>query len=84
MCKCGAAWTGYRIAHCGGALGCHVTFGGITFFDRHLIGGRHHTPQEMELEVVRTSGDTQVWGQPMTQEAIKEMQERWGDHERDR
>jgi hypothetical protein len=42
ICHCGARWTGYRIAHCGGDGGCHATFTGITAFDAHRIG--QHDP----------------------------------------
>jgi len=32
-CRCGARWTGQRMAHC--AADCHRTFTSVTAFDRH-------------------------------------------------
>lgn len=34
-CRCGAAWSGHRLAHCAGD-GCHRTFGSAALFTRHL------------------------------------------------
>lgn len=40
-CRCGAGWTGHRVAHCGG---CHRTFASMALFDRHRSPrGEHGT-----------------------------------------
>lgn len=52
MCKCGARWTGAKMAHCGS---CHLTFSTVSNFDRHRAGTverrRCLTPTEAGLRV---------------------------------
>ena len=57
-CRCGAVWSGHRLAHCSGH-GCHRTFGSVALFDRHLISGRGDEPStHVDLTIKRTrSGD---------------------------
>lgn len=47
-------------AHCGGA-GCHITFGGVTGFDKHRKDGRCLPPASIGL-VADAHG---VWRKPL-------------------
>lgn len=47
-CRCGARWTGVNRSHCA-AKNCHVTFGGVTSFDKHREGGKCATPESLGL-----------------------------------
>ena len=45
-CKCGARWTGLRVAHCSV---CHRTFTTVANFDRHRRGGRCVDPASVDM-----------------------------------
>ena len=86
-CRCGAAWSGLRTAHCA-AEGCHETFTALSTFDAHRTregGGACLEPLSVDLVergplLRRGAGAAHVWGNPaMTPE---EVAERWPDRPR--
>lgn len=52
-CRCGAHWSGLSAAHC---ASCHVTFTGVTAFDRHRRAGRCLIPAEAGLVAKQRAG----------------------------
>lgn len=58
MCRCEAVWSGSRVCHCSA---CHYTFSSLGGFDQHRPP-ECRTPQELGLEVLRISGNVEVWG----------------------
>ena len=44
--RCGAYWSGYRACHC---PTCHNTFGGVTGFDLHRMGGDCRPLENVDL-----------------------------------
>ncbi len=62
--SCTRRWGGLRAAHC---PSCHVTFSGVSAFDRHQRGGRCLNPASMGLvnsgEIWTYPGpNTEIWG----------------------
>ena len=57
---CGARWSGRQKCHCGG---CHLTFSGLTAFDKHRVGMRCLAPGEVGL-VARVGEFGPIWGLP--------------------
>lgn len=67
--RCPSTWSGLSRAHCSA---CHLTFTGITAFDRHRSDGGCASPVDLGM-VLREGG---IWGAPaMTPEQIDEV---WG------
>lgn len=58
--RCTRRWTGTSAAHC---TACHVTFTGITNFDRHRSEGRCRPPEVVGLVEKVRAGYT-AWGRP--------------------
>jgi hypothetical protein len=48
--RCAVRWSGALTSHCGG--GCHLTFGGVTAFDRHRRSGACLPPETVGLSLI--------------------------------
>ncbi|WP_431839714.1 hypothetical protein [Gordonia hongkongensis] len=57
-CSCRAEWSGLNECHCGA---CHLTFSGVTAFDRHRRGRVCNDPSVFGLVL-----DSDVWRYPGT------------------
>lgn len=58
---CGAWWTGLSTCHC---AGCHVTFTGISAFDKHRVHGRCVDP--VTIGLVPADREWIGWARPGT------------------
>ena len=63
-CSCGAAWTGASRCHC---AACHLTFSGLTAFDRHRDAMACRPPEDVGLTArtkVANGRRFTLWGWP--------------------
>lgn len=70
---CPSRWSGLSRAHCSG---CHLTFTGVTMFDRHRNSDGCANPVDLGM-VLRAGG---IWGAPaMTPEQAAEIWKKGDD-----
>ena len=59
-CRCGERWSGSRTCHCGA---CHVTYSGVSHFDRHRKGGLCFDPRDIGCTLL-PNRSYPCWGEP--------------------
>jgi hypothetical protein len=58
-CRCGKRWSGSLTCHC---PTCHLTFSGVTHFDRHRRNGQCLDPADIGL-IVMAGRAFECWGE---------------------
>lgn len=69
--KCPTRWSGTQTCHCSG---CHLTFTGLTAFDKHRKNFTCQSPQDVGLVQHRRGGDAfkyEAWGFPHDDDAAR-------------
>jgi hypothetical protein len=64
---CPARWSGTRTSHCG-AAGCHVSFAGVSLFDRHRVNGHCVPPARLGMSLL-PGRPYPCWGYPTEETA---------------